>query len=451
MNQELLRQLPAIDTLLSLQTGERLTREYGRDATKAALQAAIDSARQSILAGQAVAVDPPAILGSAAHALRQRFLPTLRPVINATGVIIHTNLGRALLSDAAQQAVRDVAANYNTLEFSLETGKRGSRYIHAADLLCELTGAEAALVVNNNAAALVLLLSALAAGREVILSRGELVEIGGGFRIPDIMAQSGARLIEVGTTNRTRLADYERAISDQTSLLMRIHSSNFKLIGFVESAPLADLAQLAQAHNLHFVDDLGSGALLDTSTYGLAPEPTVGQSMAAGADLILFSGDKLLGGPQAGILVGRGEIIERLKRHPLARAMRADKLCYAALGATLDHYRRGEMLERIPVWQMISMPLADIAARAQSWAQRVGGDVIESDSTIGGGSLPGTTLPTKVLALDVPSPDNYLRRLRQSDLPVIARIADDRVLLDPRTVLPAQDEALLRAVERALD
>lgn len=450
MRRDLLRQIPAVDELLNLERGEQLQQVYGRGATKAALQTTIANVRQAILTGEDSSLEGHALLDMAAHTLQHQFLPSLRSVINATGVIIHTNLGRALLSTTAQQAVQDVAANYNTLEFNLETGKRGSRYTHAADALCELTGAEAALVVNNNAAALVLLLSALAVGREVILSRGELVEIGGGFRIPDIMAQSGAHLVEVGTTNRTRLADYERAITEQTALLMRIHSSNFKLIGFVENAPLAGVSQLAHQHDVYLVDDLGSGALLDTSAYGLAPEPTVAESIAAGADLIVFSGDKLLGGPQAGIMVGRHEIIQRIKRHPLARAMRADKLCYAALSATLDHYRRGEAVQEIPVWQMIAMPLADIEARAQTWAQHVGGDVVDGYSTVGGGSLPGTTLPTKLLALDVESPDALMACLRQMQPAIIGRIADGLALFDPRTVLPAQDDTLLKVLATAL-
>jgi L-seryl-tRNA(Ser) seleniumtransferase len=446
--QNKLRQLPAVHVLLD--DADALCEQYGRDTVADALRDQLDQTRQAILNGAGGATDAATLLQQTATALEQQFQPTLRPVINATGVIIHTNLGRALLSDAAQQAVQGVASQYSNLEFDLNSGKRGSRYTHAEALLCELTGAEAALVVNNNAAALVLLLGALAAGRGVILSRGQLVEIGGGFRIPDIMAQSGARLQEVGTTNRTRIADYAAAIDEETALLMRIHSSNFRLIGFIEEAPLEAMAHLAHEHNLYLVDDIGSGALLDTAVYGLAHEPTVHESMAAGADLVVFSGDKLLGGPQAGILVGRHAIIQQLKRHPLARAMRADKLCYAALSATLDHYRRNEATEKIPVWRMISTPLNALQARATTWQARIGGDVIPGNSTVGGGSLPGTTLKTALLALTPDSAEQFAADLRAAHTPVIARISEGRVLLDPRTVLPEQDEQLLTTLERVL-
>jgi len=438
-----LRGLPSVEVLLSSAGGAALTAAYGRPAALEAIRAALDSVRERLRAGETVQAGRDTLLEMATTDLRRRFMPTLRPVINATGIIIHTNLGRAPLSAAAQQAVQEAAAQYGTLEFDLDTGKRGSRLRHASDLLAEVTGAEAALVVNNNAAALVLLLSALAQGREVILSRGQLVEIGGGFRVPEVMEQSGAKLVEVGTTNRTRPADYERAITAQSALLMRAHASNFKMIGFTESATLAEMADMAHRHGLLLVDDLGSGALLDSAAYGLEHEPTVGESLAAGADLVAFSGDKLLGGPQAGILIGRRDLIDRLKQHPLARAVRADKLCLAALTATLDHYRRGEAVQKIPVWQMIARPLDDLRATAERWAAALGGSVIAGESAVGGGSLPGETLPTALLALDVPAPDAFAARLRGADTPIIARIAEGRVLFDPRTVLPGQDDALL--------
>ena len=310
-------------------------------------------------------------------------MPSLRPVINATGIILHTNLGRAPLSEAAQQAIQAVAAGYNTLEYDVEAGQRGSRLRHAADVLSETTGAEAALVVNNNAAALVLILSALAQGREVIISRGQLVEIGGGFRVPEVMEQSGAKLVEVGTTNRTRPADYERAITSQTAMLMRAHASNFKQIGFVESATLAEMAEVAHRRNLLLVDDVGSGALLDTAAYGLEHEPTVQESLVASVDLVAFSGDKLLGGPQAGIILGKKSLIDTLAQHPLARAIRADKLCLAGLVATLDHYRRGEATSKIPIWRMIATPLDALWATAEGWAAAVGGTV--HGGRVGGG------------------------------------------------------------------
>jgi L-seryl-tRNA(Ser) seleniumtransferase len=372
-------------------------------------------------------------------------------VINATGVIIHTNLGRAPLSKRAIQAVQAVAAGYSTLEYDLEAGQRGKRDAHAERIVCDVTGAEAALVVNNNAAAVLLILTALAQGREAILSRGQLVEIGGGFRVPEVMAQSGAQLVEVGTTNRTRLADYERAIGVNTALLMVAHASNFKIIGFTEQPPLADLAALAHERGLPLINDLGSGALLDTAPFGLAHEPTVQEALVAGCDLVAFSGDKLLGGPQAGIIVGRRDLVDLLKRHPLARAMRMDKLDLAALVATLDSYRRGAALEEIPVWRMIALPLDAIQKRARRWAKQIGaGRVIAGESTVGGGSLPGETLPTALLALDVPSPDAFLAALRREPTPVIARIADDRVLLDPRTVRVEEDRAVVESLVRLI-
>jgi L-seryl-tRNA(Ser) seleniumtransferase len=450
MRTDALRALPAVSALVESASGARLIATYGRAATVDALRAALEAARGQMRAGALDTYDAQAAIADAERSLAAAFQPTLRPVINAAGVIIHTNLGRAPLSAAAQAAVQTAAAQYNTLEYDLESGARGSRLLHADRLLAAVTGAEAGLVVNNNAAALVLLLSALAQGKEVIISRGQLVEIGGGFRVPDVMAQSGAALVEVGTTNRTRAADYERAVTPNTALIMRAHASNFRQIGFTESAALDELAEVAHRHGLLLVDDLGSGALLDTAAFGLEHEPTVQESLRAGADLVAFSGDKLLGGPQAGIIVGRADLIETLKRHPLARAIRADKLCLAALTATLDHYRRGDALAQIPVWRMIARPADDIRREARRWARRVGGQVIAGESTVGGGSLPGATLPTWLLALAVPDADGFAARLRAADPPVIARIADGRVLLDPRTVLPGQARDLLRALESAL-
>jgi len=450
MPNDVLRALPAVDALLNSPEGTALVEEYGRAAVLDALRGVLETTRIRLREGASVPCDAAALLAAAAEQLHFSFLPTLRPVINATGVIIHTNLGRAPLSEAAQQAVVAAAAAYSTLEYELESGQRGSRSVHATRLLQEVTGAEAAVVVNNNAAGLVLLLSALARGREVVISRGQLVEIGGGFRVPDVMAQSGAILVEVGTTNRTRASDYERALTENTTLLMRAHASNFKQLGFVETTPLSDMADIAHRHGLYLVDDLGSGALLDTSAYGLDHEPTVQESLQAGADLVAFSGDKLLGGPQAGILAGKKALIDILRQHPLARAIRADKLCLAALVATLDHYRRGEALAKIPVWRMIARPLADIQAAAQEWASLLGGTVIAGESAVGGGSLPGATLPTALLALDVPHADAFAARLRHAETPIIARIADGRVLFDPRTVLPGQEAALLKALAEQL-
>jgi L-seryl-tRNA(Ser) seleniumtransferase len=440
-----LRQLPAVDRLLHEPEAGPLIAVYGHESVRDALRGVLDVARQWLREGGTL---PPygELLHAAESMLRAQFLPTLRPVINATGVIIHTNLGRAPLSESAQSAILSAASGYTTLEYDLESGERGRRDDHPETLLKLITGAEAALVVNNNAAAVSLLLTALARDKEVIVSRGQLVEIGGGFRMPDVMARSGARLVEVGTTNKTHLDDFDGAIGAQTALLLRVHASNFKLIGFTAQPPLPELAALARKRGVLAVDDLGSGALLDTAQYGLAHEPTVQESLAAGVDLVAFSGDKLLGGPQAGIIVGKADLVAALKKHPLTRTVRADKLCLAGLIATLEHYRKGDAPANIPVWQMIGMSLDTIAARAESWAARVGGNVINGQSAVGGGSLPGETLPTALLALEPSDPVGFASRLRRADTPVIARIAEERVLLDPRTVLPGQDDALIETL-----
>jgi L-seryl-tRNA(Ser) seleniumtransferase len=439
-----LRDLPSIDALL--RAGAHLEAQYGHEPTVQVLRHVVDGARQAALDGGPIP-DVSTFIVQAADLLARELCPTLRPVINATGVIIHTNLGRAPLSEEAREAIRAVAEGYSTLEYELEPGARGKRDHHIERILADVTGAEAGMVVNNNAAGVLLALTGLAQGREVVISRGQLIEIGGGFRIPEVMAQSGAVMVEVGTTNRTRLSDYASATTERTVAIVRAHASNFKVIGFTESVPLADLVALAHERGLIVMDDIGSGALLDTAPFGLAHEPTAQESLSAGADLVLFSGDKLLGGPQAGILIGRADLIDALKRHPLARAMRADKLCLAGLAATLEHYRRGEALERIPVWRMISLPAEAIRERAEAWAAVIGGEVVPSESTIGGGSLPGETLPTWAFAPHVDQPNDAAARLRQCSPPVIARVAQDRLLLDPRTVLPSQDESLLAALK----
>jgi len=389
------------------------------------------------------------------------YSPSLIPVINATGVIIHTNLGRAPLSASAMAAVEAVATGYANLEFDLEKGERGSRYTHVVRLLTHLAGTTAALVVNNNAAAVLLALSALAKGKEVIVSRGQAVEIGGGFRIPDIIRQSGCKLVEVGTTNRTNTNDYEQAISPRTAAVLRVHSSNFRIIGFTESVPLADLCRLAHARGLVVIDDLGSGSLLDTAAYGLAHEPMVQESVAAGADVVTFSGDKLLGGPQAGIIVGQASFIDRMRRHPLARALRVDKMTIAALQATLLHYAREEVTTHIPIWMMITRPLADIERTAQAWASALSpwATVMEGESTVGGGALPGEVLPTFVVAISLPEKSKggeaavqrLARSLRLGTPPIITRVERNALLLDPRTVLPGQEQVLLQRVRALLD
>ncbi|MCS6835880.1 MAG: L-seryl-tRNA(Sec) selenium transferase [Anaerolineae bacterium] len=449
-----LRDLPSVDKLLQAAPLQAWQAAYGRAGVLETARAVLDALRAELRHNGTHPLPVPALdelVARVGAALEARFRPSLRPVINATGVIIHTNLGRAPLSLAAQQAIVAIGGQYSTLEFDLEDGKRGSRYAHAEAALCELTGAEAALVVNNAAAALVLVLSALAQGRQVILSRGHLVEIGGAFRVPEIMAQSGALLVEVGTTNRTRIGDYAAAISPQTAMLMHVHSSNFRMIGFTEEAPLGEMAALAHERGLICVQDLGSGALLDTAQFGLSHEPTVQESVQAGVDLVVFSGDKLLGGPQGGIIVGRRELVAQLKKHPLARALRVDKLGYAALAATLDHYRCGQALAQVPVWRMLSRSLDELLQAARRWADAWGGIILPGQSTIGGGSLPGETLPTTLAALHVPKPDAFLARLRQHEPPIIARIQDERVLFDPRTVLDGQEDGLIEGVKLALE
>jgi L-seryl-tRNA(Ser) seleniumtransferase len=362
--------------------------------------------------------------------------PTLLPVINATGVILHTNLGRAPLSNATIAAMNEAAENYSTLEYDLEKGQRGSRLAHAEAILQKLTGAESALVVNNNASAVLLVLSALANRKRVVISRTQLVEIGGGFRVPDVMKQSGAKLVEVGTTNKARISDYSEALAEPTALVMRAHRSNFKIVGFTEEPELNEIVDVAHQANVIVVDDLGSGALLDTAKYGLAHEPTVQESLAAGVDLVCFSGDKLLGGPQAGIIIGKKELIDKIKKHPLARAVRADKICLAGITATLLHYLKDEVELEIPIWKMIALTLDQLKTRAEEWRNRLGkGEVIQSESTVGGGSLPEECISTYVLALKIKSPDKFLKKLRESRPPIIARVENDTILFDPRTVL----------------
>ena len=444
------RQLPSVDRLLRSPALVSLIATHGRGLTLRAARETLAMARQDMARGMP-APSVGDLTGRVIQQMEAWLRPTLQPVINATGVIIHTNLGRAPLSENTRRAMHEAGAGYSNLEFDLESGQRGSRYLHAEALLCRLTGAEAALVVNNNAAAVLLSLSTLAAGREVILSRGHLVEIGGGFRVPEVMAQSGARLVEVGTTNRTHLQDYEKAITPETALLLRVHPSNFKQIGFVAEPSLAELVALGRQHGLPVMDDLGSGTLLDTSAYGLAAEPTVQASVQGGAALVTFSGDKLLGGPQAGIIIGQREFVARLRQHPLARALRVDKVTLAGVQANLLHYAREEATQEIPIWRMITLKPETIAQRADGWAASlreagIMAGVVAGHSTVGGGSLPGETLPTYLLALTCPSPERVAAQLRQHQPPIIARLAADRLLLDPRTVALEEETALLDAL-----
>lgn len=456
------RKLPSVDTLLRLPSISFLAGEQGQEQIVDAIRATLAAARHAISSG-ATAPDPDLLLQAIHERLAQAAEPTLRPIINATGVIVHTNLGRAPLSAAALQAIAEVSHGYSNLEYDLETGARGSRHDHARKLLAALTGAEDAIVVNNNAAAIYFILTAFCQGRGVLVSRGQLVEIGGGFRIPDVLRQSGATLVEVGTTNRTHARDFADPITAETAALMRIHTSNFKQIGFVTMPTLAEMAEIARANGVLLIDDLGSGTLLDTASYGLAPEPTVQASVAAGADLVTFSGDKLLGGPQAGIIVGRQELIAGLRRHPMARALRVDKLTLAALDATLRSYQRGQATGELPVWQMISATPAQLQARVAQWQQELAthnmsSRLIEGESAVGGGSLPGETLPTVLLAIDHAEPDRVAAQLRtvrtqangKVGTPVICRIQQDQLLFDARTVLPHQEAILVQQLVEVL-
>jgi L-seryl-tRNA(Ser) seleniumtransferase len=463
----LLRALPSVDALLRTETARALRASIGTQHLTQLARAVTDELRASVqtqsLAETASNGDHTreALLAEAARRLeracRREASRGLRHVINASGVILHTNLGRAPLSEAARCAIADEAARYCTLEYDLETGARGRRGASVEKLLVDLTGAEAALVVNNCAAAALLILTALAQGGETIISRGELVEIGGDFRVPDVMAQSGTRLSEVGTTNRTRLSDYQQAITQNTRLVMRVHPSNYRIVGFTATPTLSELASLAHAAGLFLYEDAGSGALLDLSPYGLAGEPVISESIKDGADIVSFSGDKLLGASQAGLVVGRRELIETLRKHPLYRALRADKLALAALEATLEAHRRGTAISEVPALRMLALTSDEIERRSQSFLSKLRNqpgstalrsEIIEGQSAIGGGSAPTTHPPTALIALThkTLSADALDEHLRLSRPPIIARIGEGRVLLDLRTVAEDEEADLLAAL-----
>ena len=424
-----LRDLPSVDRLLA----DEILAGAPRSLALAAARAALDDARRTIGSGG----DPGDVAAFARAELERLEAPSLQRVLNATGVIVHTNLGRAPLAPSALARVEEVGGSYSNLELDLESGARGTRQSHVADALRRLTGAEAALVVNNNAAAVLLAVAALAEGREVVVSRGELVEIGDGFRIPDVLARSGARMVEVGTTNRTRAADYERAIGPETAALLRVHQSNYRIVGFTEAVPTRELARIASAAGLPLVDDLGSGSLLD-----LGDEPTAAASIAEGADLVCFSGDKLLGGPQAGIVVGRADLVERLRRHPLQRALRADKLTLAALEGTLTLALDPATRDAVPVLRMLHEPIELVRARAERLAELVGGEVEETVARVGGGALPLAELPSAACAVE----ESLAEPLRLGQPPVIAVVHDGSTLLDCRTLSDAEVEQVAAAV-----
>ena len=417
----------------------------------AVVRESLDALREEVLNGQEKSEKLEDLIDSVEFKLRSQ-QTTLKSVVNATGVILHTNLGRAPLSKETTQTMNDINEGYSNLEYDLTSGGRGSRFDHLGTLLRRLTGAEDALILNNNAGAVLTTLAAICAGGEVIISRGQLVEIGGGFRIPDVMSQSGSILREVGTTNRTRASDYLEAVGPDTKALMRVHPSNFSIEGFTEEASLPDIVKAAETNDLPVIDDIGSGSLIDSSQFGLTHEPLLSECIKDGADLVLASGDKLIGGPQSGIILGRKDLIARIKKHPLTRALRPDKGTIAGLIETLRHYERDEAITAIPIWQMISADTESLSARASEYVNAWKGNaaVIPHKSTIGGGSLPGQTLPTICCALQLPQNqlDETVRTLRNLDTPIISVINDGRLLLDPRTVLPSQDHLVISGLRQ---
>ncbi len=472
-SQDRLRRLPSVDHVLNHPTVAGLPGDYPRAEVVAVVRAVLAERRRRLLAGETLDCDPPALALDIRRLLQERGRPHLRRVINATGVVLHTGLGRAPLAEEALEAISEAAAGYCNLEFDLSTGERGDRYDHARDLLRELTGAADALVVNNNAGATYLVLSTLAADRDVLVSRGQLVEIGGQYRLPDIMAAARCRLVEVGTTNRTRIEDYERALSERTAVLLHVHTSNYRVVGFAEAPSIAALAALARRHGVLAVDDLGSGLLRRDLPWPEVPpgapagdrgprswdEPCVTESLAAGADLALFSGDKLLGGPQAGLIVGRADLVAAARRNPLTRALRPDKLTLAALEATLRLYRDPSVaVRRVPTWRLLSRPAAELARLAEGLArglrEALPGATVragEGVSEAGGGSLATVPFATWLVQVRVPdvSVERLAAELRRREVPVIARRRDDMLVLDVRTLEPADIEALPGAVAAA--
>jgi L-seryl-tRNA(Ser) seleniumtransferase len=450
-NADVLRSIPSVSALLGSLEVRQAAGSIVAEAVTYVVRDEQHRYRSALLAG--ADGDVQNLIEAIVARLSALQSPAPRVVINGTGVIVQTNLGRAPVSAATASAMADAASAYVALETELASGRRGGRGRAVSELMRLLTGAERTLVVNNNAAAVLLMLAALAFDREVVVSRGEAVEIGGGFRVPDVLRQSGARLVEVGTTNRTYERDFADAITDDTAALLRVHASNFEIVGFTASPSHADLAALARQRGVLLLEDAGSGCLLDTEPFGLAHEPTLAESLAAGVDIVCASGDKLLGGPQAGLILGKAELVEAIARHPLARAVRSDKATLAGIAATLQHYVRGEALREIPVWRSISMPLDDLERRVSSWASALGGlaHVEKTAALIGGGALPGQRLPSRALVLDAQRDvESLAESLRLSPMPVVSRIVGDKVAIDGRTVLPQQDDQLLATLRAAI-
>jgi L-seryl-tRNA(Ser) seleniumtransferase len=454
--QEKLRQIPSVERILQSPEFQSDIDKFSHPLVADAVKKAVEIIREE-LKKEKEEVSLQKIIQKAKNILHEQTSSFLQPVINATGVILHTNLGRAPLDNETLSFIQKTSTNYSNLEFDLKEGKRSKRGIFVEKLLCLLTSAESALAVNNNAGAVLLILTALAKGKEVIVSRGELVQIGGGFRIPEILALSGATLKEIGTTNQTTISDYENAITPQTALLLKVHQSNFKMIGFVERPTINELVKLGRKHKLPVVEDLGSGVMLRTEDFHLAHEPTASEALSAGADLVCFSGDKLLGAPQAGIILGKRKYLQILRKHPLHRALRLDKMFIAGLESVLLYYLKGTATKKIPVWQMISTPLETLQTRADRIKEELAKSGIElsiqkGQSTIGGGSLPGETLPTITISVSSVqsvdgSPNQQAKLFREQSPPIIGRIEDDEFVLDLRTVSPHQDETLISAIK----
>ncbi len=444
MNKELLRKLPKIDELLKLQSVNKLIEENSRTIVLESLREAIEFYRNGILKGNVDSLNTEQVLDFAVHTLESKNKMHLEKVINATGTVIHTNLGRSLLGKKAIENVITVAGSYNNLEYDIESGKRGSRYSHIEEIIKKVTGAEAAMVVNNNAAAIMLVLDTLAKEKEVIVSRGELVEIGGSFRIPEVMKFSGAKLVEIGTTNRTHLYDYENNISENTGVLLKVHTSNFKVLGFTEGVSLEQLVELGEKHEIPVVEDIGSGVLIDFGKYGFTYEPTVQDSIKKGIDVVTFSGDKMLGGPQAGIIVGKKKYIDRMKKNQLTRALRVDKMTLAALEGTLKYYvDEKEAIDNIPSLNMILMPKEEVKKKCillkrklQSKTQEFKFYIDKGESMVGGGSMPTEKIETYVVKVTSEkfSPEDMERKLRLGETPLIARVYNDELVLDGRTL-----------------
>ncbi len=457
----LLKRLPGVDSILNLAGNSKRFLDIPPAVIKSAIRQTLERIRQSIINGNDETVSMDAILKQCLNQAKKTMKPNLVPLINATGVVLHTNLGRALLSDAALTSIQTIATAYSNLEFNIKEGTRGLRYSAVEKLICDLTGAQAAMAVNNNAGAVLLCLDTLASGKEVIVSRGELVEIGGSFRIPDVMAKSGGILKEVGTTNRTHLRDYEMAASDTTGLFLKVHTSNYHIEGFTATVALKELVSLGEGKNIPVMEDLGSGSLIDLSAYGLAREPTITEAVASGADVITFSGDKLLGGPQAGIIIGKKEVLEKIRKNPLTRALRIDKLTLASLEATLRLYRDiPQALKRIPTLRMLTQTFEETAKRAHLMEKELTkklGDVAlvktkNLASKTGGGSLPGSNLPSRCIAIKAQtmSSASLEKKMRSHHPAVIGRIEDDHFILDLRTVQEGQEEIISNALTTIL-